>query len=164
VASDTNDNTDKVNFSRVVWHESFQRILESIEGYSHVGCWKECGDKVLRFLFPFVFALSSDYEEQFVFYRLFFKLTNFFIRCVMALIRGVQGDCPCPICLVPRQKQSDYLTLWPQRTMDETRQLVEAAKELPKGQAEDLLKSQSIRPLEVQYSFLYYPVTKYITF
>ena len=82
----------------------------------------------------------------------------------MALIHGVQGNCPCPICLVPQQKQSDYLTLWPQRTMEKTQQLIEEAKELPKSQAENLLKSQSIRPLEVHYFFLYYPVTKYITF
>jgi len=62
------DNTDNVNFSRVVWHESFRKLLESIEGYSFVGCWQECGDKIQRFLFPFIFVLSADYEEQQVFY------------------------------------------------------------------------------------------------
>jgi hypothetical protein len=68
VAVGVDDSTDYVNFSRVVWHESFRKLLESIEGYSFVGCWKECGDKIQRFLFPFIFALSADYEEQQVFY------------------------------------------------------------------------------------------------
>ena len=40
------------------------------------------------------------------------SLTDSIMRCVMALIRGVSGDCPCPICLVPRKKQSDYLSVW----------------------------------------------------
>ena len=62
------DNTDNVNFSRVVWHESFRKLLEGIEEYSFIGCWKECGDKILRLLFPFVFVLSADYEEQQVFF------------------------------------------------------------------------------------------------
>jgi hypothetical protein len=48
-------------------------MLESIEGYSFVGCWKECGDGIQRFLFPFVFALSADYEEQCVFHDLLGK-------------------------------------------------------------------------------------------
>lgn len=77
-------------------------------------------------------------------------LADSFIRCVMALIRGIMGDCPCPICLVPRQKQSDYLGVWKRRTLYETSQLVEeAGKQSSKTQAEALLKPQSLRPVEV---------------
>ncbi|KIJ98243.1 hypothetical protein K443DRAFT_133505 [Laccaria amethystina LaAM-08-1] len=70
-----------VDFKRVIWHESFRILLESIQEYSKVGCWVECGDGVQRHLFPMVFILSADYEEQ----------------CIMALIWGSNGLCPCPI-------------------------------------------------------------------
>ena len=53
-----------VDFKRVIWHESFHMLLESIHEYSKVGCWVECGDGVQRHLFPMVFILSADYEEQ----------------------------------------------------------------------------------------------------
>lgn len=56
--------TDYVNFKRVVWHESFRKFLESIKDYSCTGYWKKCGDSIERLLFPFVYVLSSDYEEQ----------------------------------------------------------------------------------------------------
>ena len=35
-----------------------------------MGCWVRCGDKVERHLFPFVFILSADYEEQYVFLQI----------------------------------------------------------------------------------------------
>ncbi|KIK02915.1 hypothetical protein K443DRAFT_96073, partial [Laccaria amethystina LaAM-08-1] len=53
-----------VDFKQVIWHESFHILLESIQEYSKVGCWVECGDGVQRHLFPMVFILSADYEEQ----------------------------------------------------------------------------------------------------
>ena len=36
---------------------------------------------------------------------LFPSLSLLWDRCVMSLIRGVKGLCPCPICLVPKEKQ-----------------------------------------------------------
>lgn len=58
------NNKDFVNFKRVVWHKSFIKLLASIKNYSHIGCWITCGDGVLRWLFPCIFILSADYEEQ----------------------------------------------------------------------------------------------------
>jgi Plavaka transposase len=55
---------DYVDFKRVVWHNSFLKLLESIAKYSVTGCWVECGDKIQRHLFPTVLILSADYEEQ----------------------------------------------------------------------------------------------------
>jgi len=74
----------------------------------------------------------------------------------MGLIRGTLGDCPCPICLVPRQKQSDYLTVWKRRTMDETSRLVTQASTCSKSEAEALLKPVSLRPVEVLYPCPFY--------
>jgi hypothetical protein len=56
-----------VNFKRAVWHESFRVLLSSIATYSLTGCWVQCGDKIQRHLFPFIFILSGDYEEQYAF-------------------------------------------------------------------------------------------------
>lgn len=53
-----------VDFKNVIWHESFLKILESIKQYSKTGCKIMCGDGVERVLFPFIFILSADYEEQ----------------------------------------------------------------------------------------------------
>ena len=53
-----------VNLKRVVWHEGFKRVLESIIQYSKTGCWVDCGDQVSRWLFPLILMLSADYEEQ----------------------------------------------------------------------------------------------------
>ena len=53
-----------VDFKRVVWHEAFKKLLETLPDHSQVGCWTECGDKITWQLFPGVIILSSDYEEQ----------------------------------------------------------------------------------------------------
>jgi len=53
-----------VDFKRVVWHQSFFKLLETIKGHSVVGCWVKCGDGLERHLYPIVLMLSADYEEQ----------------------------------------------------------------------------------------------------
>jgi len=55
-----------VNFKRAVWHESFKVLLQSISLHSYTGCWFHCGDGVDRHLYPLVFILAADYEEQYV--------------------------------------------------------------------------------------------------
>lgn len=57
--------TDYVNFKRVVWHNSFLKFLESIKQLSWNGFWKKCADREApRHIFPLIFVLSADYEEQ----------------------------------------------------------------------------------------------------
>ena len=53
-----------MDFKRVVWHQSFFKLLETIKKYSVVGCWVACGDGLKRHLSPVVLMLSADYEEQ----------------------------------------------------------------------------------------------------
>jgi len=55
-----------VNLKSVVWHESFWDILRSIQIHAKTGFKVLCGDKVERWVFPFVVILSADYEEQYV--------------------------------------------------------------------------------------------------
>ncbi|KAG1822153.1 hypothetical protein DFJ58DRAFT_720123 [Suillus subalutaceus] len=72
-----------VDFKNVVWHKSFYQILWSIELHSKTSYWFECRDQIQHCLWPLILILSGDYEEQ----------------CVMALIRGLKGKFPCPVCL-----------------------------------------------------------------
>ncbi|KAG1738198.1 hypothetical protein EDB19DRAFT_1983664 [Suillus lakei] len=39
--------------------------------------------------------------------------------CVMALIQGFNSACPCPICLVPKDKLTDHSTIYPTRVIDD---------------------------------------------
>jgi hypothetical protein len=54
-----------INFKRILWHESFFHIIESIVLYTKSGCWLKCGDGYDRCLFPIIMVLSVDYEEQY---------------------------------------------------------------------------------------------------
>jgi len=56
---------DYVNFKRVVWHDSFYELLDSIQAYSQVGFHIKCADGVERHLYPVILILSADYEEQY---------------------------------------------------------------------------------------------------
>jgi hypothetical protein len=53
-----------VNHKRVVWHEAFYKLLESIEEISKTGIWIDCADEIRRNIFPLVLILSADFEEQ----------------------------------------------------------------------------------------------------
>jgi hypothetical protein len=53
-----------VDHKRIVWHEAFHVLLDSIRLHSKTGCWMLCGDDVVRLLFPVILMFSSDYEEQ----------------------------------------------------------------------------------------------------
>ena len=68
----------------------------------------------------------------------------------MALIRGLRGLCPCPICLVPNDKQADIVTLYPLRTSKDTLRIIKEADELQlQGEREELLKSYGLRYIKV---------------
>ncbi|KAG2142880.1 uncharacterized protein EDB93DRAFT_1241527 [Suillus bovinus] len=49
---------------RVVWHESFKKLLEHATQYSKTGYSHKSHNDILRWLFPVILILSADYEEQ----------------------------------------------------------------------------------------------------
>lgn len=49
---------------RVVWHESFKKLLEHAAQYSKTGYSHKSHNDILRWLFPVILILSADYEEQ----------------------------------------------------------------------------------------------------
>ncbi|KAF8164144.1 hypothetical protein K438DRAFT_2067539 [Mycena galopus ATCC 62051] len=121
------------NFKNIVWHAAMYKLLETIAGISKVGHWTQCGDDLLRWLFPLVLILAADYEEA----------------CVMALIRGLQGLYPCPICFVPWDQQSDLSTEHPLRSSAESQQILEAARaKSTKEEREEHLKDHGLRDID----------------
>lgn len=72
VKEDTNENNKPAfsNFKTIVWHAAFWKLLESLVHHAKLGSWTTCGDEILRWLWPIVLILASDYEEAWV---LFFK-------------------------------------------------------------------------------------------
>lgn len=73
-------------------------------------------------------------------------------RTVMALIRGLKGLFPCPICLVPRDEQSNLsiARTFELRTQTGSQNLVERAlSSATLAEAEIILKEQSLRPVQV---------------
>ncbi|KIM78816.1 hypothetical protein PILCRDRAFT_10760 [Piloderma croceum F 1598] len=120
-----------IDFKRMVWHKSFLRILKSIRHLSRTGYCYKCFDKVVHLLFPLIFILSTDYEEQ----------------CFMALIRGANSKCPCPICLVPKDEQHDLGKTFRERTAFDTQIIVEHAMNLPRERAKSHFKKNGLRPI-----------------
>ncbi|KAG0695731.1 hypothetical protein DFH29DRAFT_763051, partial [Suillus ampliporus] len=80
-----------VNFKNAVWHALFLKILACLAPLLKLGSAIKCWDDVIRVFYSIVLILSADYEEQ----------------AVMALIRGLMGKFPCPICLVPHDELSN---------------------------------------------------------
>ncbi|KAJ7099596.1 hypothetical protein B0H15DRAFT_1002950 [Mycena belliarum] len=120
-------------FKNVVWHTAFWKLLESIEHHSKTGSWTKCGDEVLRWLWPMILILASDYEEA----------------CVMALIRGLQALYPCPICFVPWQDQSNILNKHPQRSQQDSEMKLQQARACrTAAEREEILKDNSLRDAE----------------
>ena len=51
----------------MIWHDSFYKLLESIEALSVTGVGVNCGDGIMRVIYPLILILAADYEEQSVF-------------------------------------------------------------------------------------------------
>ncbi|KAH7927024.1 hypothetical protein BV22DRAFT_1153995 [Leucogyrophana mollusca] len=128
-----------VNFKNAVWHESFKKILESIAPHSKTGFWFECLDGIVRLFFPLILILSADYEEQ----------------CVMALIRGLRSNYPCPVCLIPREELSSMTRTYPLRTSADTQALIRSVREQERAEdKETMLKSQALRDVDSAFDIV----------
>jgi hypothetical protein len=68
----------------------------------------------------------------------------------MNLTRGEGGKCPCPVCYVPHDEQSDLTKTHKPRTAVETEQIYRlASSQTTQVARENLLKSKGMRMLEV---------------
>ncbi|KAF7965604.1 hypothetical protein HWV62_42659 [Athelia sp. TMB] len=131
VAEDTAETkkTGFVNHKNAVWHTAFLEFLGDAVMYAETGLWHTCGDDVLRRLFTIILILSADYEEQ----------------CIMALICGLGGICPCPKCLVRSENLSDFLEPQPICTAANTKQILNTVKSQTGEVHEGILKENGLR-------------------
>ncbi|TFK58364.1 hypothetical protein BDN72DRAFT_751716, partial [Pluteus cervinus] len=122
-----------VDFKRVIWHRSFEVLLQTLVFRSRNGEKFTCGDGVERNLFPVIFALSADYEEQ----------------CIMALIRGTKSLAPCPICLIGRDQLCQNDVNAPLRTQEISQLALGAARQsTTKVLKESMLKQAGLRDVD----------------
>ncbi|KAF7967708.1 hypothetical protein HWV62_33335 [Athelia sp. TMB] len=124
--------TGFVNHKNAVWHESFREFMEDAAMHSSTGLHHVCGDDVERWLFPIVLILSADYEEQ----------------CIMALIRGLRGKCPCPKCLVLAEHLSDLSGNPTPRSAADTMEVLDRVSKMTKEEAEKILKPLGLRNVQ----------------
>lgn len=69
----------------------------------------------------------------------------------MALVRGLNSNCPCPICLVPSTKLYDLSTTYPTRTVEDAKAFLELyLRDRVAGEA--ILKEHGLRPIVVRVS------------
>ncbi|KAJ7715170.1 hypothetical protein B0H14DRAFT_3171311 [Mycena olivaceomarginata] len=75
VKEDTNKNNKPAfsNFKTIVWHAVFWKLLESLVHHAKLGSWTTCEDEILRWLWPIVLILTSDYEEA---WNVFWKINS----------------------------------------------------------------------------------------
>jgi hypothetical protein len=72
----------------------------------------------------------------------------------MALIRGLRGNFPCPICLVPQDMQHDLTLTYDLRTAKDTQRILKDADKLQYGyQREELVKSKGLRYIKASLKF-----------
>ncbi|EFI26693.1 hypothetical protein CC1G_15464 [Coprinopsis cinerea okayama7 len=132
--------TEWAEYKRVVWHESFRAILESIKAHSKEGVYYKCGDGIVRRLFPCILILSADYEEQ----------------AVMAGLRGSKTK-RCPVCLVNEADLATFFDNWEYRDSQTARKLIKVLEkpEVPdelKDTARKNLVDLNIRPIKNVFS------------
>ncbi|KAG1726527.1 uncharacterized protein EDB91DRAFT_1239637 [Suillus paluster] len=114
-----------INFKNAVWHTSFLKLLACLVPLLKLGSPVKCWDDIVRIFYPIILILSADYEEQ----------------VVMALIRGLMGKFPCPICLVPREELSKISNVhWLHTSVD--------AKSMTLEVREQILSSESLRDVD----------------
>ena len=69
----------------------------------------------------------------------------------MALIRGLQSNFPCPICLIPKDQLSK-LQVFPARDQAQSRAIVSSARDASSvKERERVLKEYSLRNVDVSY-------------
>lgn len=73
----------------------------------------------------------------------------------MTAIRGQKGLYPCPVCLVPQDKQSDHTETYALRSTQSMKQVLEEALSQTTREAEEgVLKEVSLRPIKVLYDLM----------
>ncbi|KIK93461.1 hypothetical protein PAXRUDRAFT_12641 [Paxillus rubicundulus Ve08.2h10] len=114
-----------------VAEEVFVKLLEAVIQYSKSGYSHKCWDEITHWLFPLILILSADYEEQ----------------CMMSLIRGRNGKCPCTVCLVPLEELHDLANTFLLQNSQQGEDTLKTYR-VKKSIGEELLKKLGLRPVD----------------
>ncbi|KAJ3721171.1 hypothetical protein C8R42DRAFT_670007 [Lentinula raphanica] len=123
--------SDFVDFKCIVWHESASKIFSSLFLHAQTGYRATCGDNVRRRMFPLILLEVADYEEQ----------------CVICLIRGLGGLCPCPRCDISKDELATYSMGTIRTAEDAVKLLAEANAATTKADKEEIVKPYGMRPV-----------------
>ncbi|KAI6002407.1 hypothetical protein F5J12DRAFT_947888 [Pisolithus orientalis] len=116
----------------IVWHKSFSRLLSDIMQHSKTGyIHMSHHDQVTCWLFPVILILSADYKEQ----------------CMMLLIHGHTGKCPCPVCLIPLGELHNISKTYPLHSMDEAQCAMHIYRH-SHTEGEKVLKALGLQPID----------------
>ncbi|EIW74668.1 hypothetical protein CONPUDRAFT_67069, partial [Coniophora puteana RWD-64-598 SS2] len=125
--------TDWANFKNIVWHKSFEKLFESLEGYAKTGFWFKFQDGSRVWLFPIILILSADFEEQ----------------CQMTALRGGMANHPCPVCLVEKKDLASSTEPFRFRTSEQSKAVYEEAMSARNTTVkEETLKKYGLRPVQ----------------
>ncbi|KAB5587934.1 hypothetical protein CTheo_8624 [Ceratobasidium theobromae] len=131
------------DYKCAVWHGAMQKVLETVQLEAHVGHAVELEShlalglaKPIWRLFPVVFIISADYEEQ----------------IIVICHRGSGCLFPCVWCLIPANELFDLLQHAEARDPKSFLELLEQSCKLNITSAKELLKTQGYQP--VQNAFL----------
>ncbi|KAF9045535.1 hypothetical protein BJ165DRAFT_1415498 [Panaeolus papilionaceus] len=124
-----------IRHKREVWHEAMSQIFKSLADWMELGTAIQCGDGVVRHIFPRLVMISADYEEQ----------------SDMALTRGSRAHFPCPVCLVFKGDIPKVTQKASARTTESMESLWTEVQEYTAADREDSLQAVGLR--DVQNTF-----------
>ncbi|KAF9044107.1 hypothetical protein BJ165DRAFT_1594751 [Panaeolus papilionaceus] len=121
-----------VNHKREVWHQAVSEIFDSLNDWMQLGTSIQCGDGVVRQIFPRLLMISADYEEQ----------------SDMALTRGARAHFPCPVCLVFKDDIPKVSQKAAPRTTERMRALWTEVQEHTAADRETSLQAVGLRDVQ----------------
>src|ERR1700753_3709355 len=88
------------------------------------------------------------------------------IRCVMALIRGLNSLYPCPRCLVLGENLDNPTNKAPPRTTEGTKATIKRAREQERlGERDNVLKNAGLQDVDVCFNSCYsHMISALVTF
>ncbi|KAF8154643.1 hypothetical protein B0H34DRAFT_852350 [Crassisporium funariophilum] len=117
-----------VNYKRAVYHKCFKHLFSTIVDDSKFGGVYTVGQRGQFTLFPSIYVLAADFEEQ----------------TTMTLTRGVKALFPCTVCMCPQDELSDLDKRHPLRTAEESKLIwVWAQRLTTKAAKERLVKAEA---------------------
>ena len=100
------------------WKSS--KLLNHMSSWDACLCWW-CTSMDISYHLDSICQLWGTVCQIFLSFMKLFNHQYVFFRCIMALIRGLNSHCPCPVCLILGDCLSDLSKIYPLRTTETMR-------------------------------------------